>query len=93
MCRYTEGKVLAVQKESKQTVVRDLTKTILNSRRNVRCDNFFSDIDLAVEPLEKNCSNVRNHKKKKREISSLFQPSRAVNYFQQTLTSAKHITL
>ena len=63
------------EKYQAKRIVRDLTTVILNSGRNVTCDNFFTDVHLAIEFLSKNVTMIGTLRKNKREIPSCFQAS------------------
>ena len=75
MLIYTKEKVPMVQSDIKQRVIKDLTTSIINSGRNVTCDNFFTDFSLAIELLEKNLTILGTLRKNKHEIPSSFQCS------------------
>ena len=64
------------ERQQASRVVRDLTTTIANSGRNVTCDNFFTDFNLAVELLDKNITLLGTLRKNKREIPLSFQALR-----------------
>ena len=56
------------ERHQAKRVVKDLTTPILNSGRNITCDNFFTDFSLAVELLEKKLTILGTLRKNKREI-------------------------
>lgn len=61
---YTKAKIPMLQNNRQRWVVRDLTMPIINSERNVTCDNFFTDVNLALKLLKKNLIILGTLKKK-----------------------------
>ncbi|XP_066941098.1 piggyBac transposable element-derived protein 4-like [Macrobrachium rosenbergii] len=64
------------ERQQASRVVRDLTTTIANSGRNVTCDIFFTEFNLALELLSKNITLLGTLRKNKQEIPPSFQASR-----------------
>ena len=62
-------------------MIKDLTASIINSGKNVTCDNFFTDFNLAIELLKKNLTILGILRKNKREILPSFQRSQKRKLF------------
>jgi len=58
-------------------VVRDMTKHLYGTGRNVTVDNFFTDYGLSQELLENKLTLVGTMRKNKSDIPSVMLPNKA----------------
>ena len=78
------------ERHEAKRVVKDLATSIINSGRNVTCDNFFTDFSLAIKVLEKNLTilgTLRTSVKYLPHSNAI----ESANCFQQSSASAKII--
>lgn len=74
-------------------IVKNLTKDFVDSGRNITCDNFFTDLNLAEELLKRKLSVVGTIRRNKRFLPPKFQSKKDLDYMDSKFVFREGVAL